>query len=156
MRARTMLNRLVNFKGFVLVNTRFVETKEDLELEVEVRPRTNSKAHCSGCGAPAPLYDRLEERRFRFPALWRIPVFLVYCMRRVDCPRCGVKVESEQNSPISYTWAPARATSSPQILTKRQLYLIHQAPVCYTYGVVSQGNFSPPALRKRLIQGVST
>jgi len=105
MRVRTILNRLVDFKGFVIVNTRFVETKEDLELEIIVRPRTNSKAHCSRCGAPAPLYDRLEERRFRFPALWCIPVFLVYCMRRVNCPCCGVRVESvpwaEGKSPVT-------------------------------------------------------
>lgn len=94
MRVRTILNRLVDFKGFVLVKERFVEREEGLELEILLRPRANSSALCSRCGAPAGLYDRLEERRFRFPALWRIPVFLVYCMRRVDCPRCGVRVES--------------------------------------------------------------
>jgi transposase len=94
MRVRTVLNRLVDFKGFVLVKEHFVEREEGLTLEVVVRPRANSRALCSCCGAPAPLYDRLEERRFRFPALWCIPVFLAYCMRRVDCARCGVKVEA--------------------------------------------------------------
>lgn len=94
MRVRTVLNRLVEFKGFVLVKEDFVETEEGLELEISVRPRANSNALCSRCDAPASIYDHLEERRFRFPALWCIPVFLVYCMRRVDCPRCGVKVES--------------------------------------------------------------
>lgn len=94
MRVRTVLNRLVDFKGFVLVEEHFVETEEGLELEILVRPRSNSRARCSLCGSPASLYDRREERRFRFPALWCVPVFLVYCMRRVDCPRCGVRVES--------------------------------------------------------------
>ena len=92
MRVRTVLNRLVDFKGFVLVKERMIEREDGLELEVVVRSRANSRALCSCCNAPAPGYDRLEERRFRFPALWCIPVFLVYCMRRVDCARCGVKV----------------------------------------------------------------
>jgi transposase len=31
---------------------------------------------------------------FEFVPLWNIPVFFVYLMRRVDCRRCGVRVES--------------------------------------------------------------
>lgn len=93
MRVRTILNRLVDFKGFVLVKENFVERADGLSLEIMVRPRANSSALCSRCKAPAPLYDHLKERRFHFPALWSVPVFLVYCMRRVHCPDCGVKVE---------------------------------------------------------------
>jgi len=42
--------------------------------------------------------------------LWQIAVFLVYAMRRVDCPRCGVVVEavpwSDGKSQLtsSYRW----------------------------------------------------
>jgi transposase len=93
MRVRTILNRLVDFKGFVLVKEVLVESANGLSVEIMVRPRINSSAICSHCNAPAPLYDHLGERRFRFPALWAVPVFLVYCMRRVQCPDCGVKVE---------------------------------------------------------------
>ena len=32
-------------------------------------------------------------RRFEFVPLWLIPVVLVYRMRRVNCARCGIKVE---------------------------------------------------------------
>jgi transposase len=31
---------------------------------------------------------------FEFVPLWAIPVHLVYAMRRVDCPKCGVTVET--------------------------------------------------------------
>jgi transposase len=94
MRVRTVLNRLVEFKGFVLVKEHLVQTEEGLELEILVRPRANSSALCSRCDSPASLYDRLGERRFRFPALWAVPVYLVYCMRRVQCDACGVRVEA--------------------------------------------------------------
>ena len=41
----------------------------------------------------APGYDRQSERQFEFVPLWQIAVYFVYALRRVDCPRCGVKVE---------------------------------------------------------------
>ena len=64
-----------------------------LALEVQVRPRTNARAKCSGCGKAAPGYATLEARRFEFVPLWGIAVFLVYAMHRVSCRSCGVKVE---------------------------------------------------------------
>jgi transposase len=62
-------------------------------LVVSVRPRWR-KPRCGECGKRAPGYDTLPE-----PRLWRalafgaVEVFLEYTMRRVDCPRCGVRVE---------------------------------------------------------------
>ena len=94
MRLRTVLNKLVDFKGFVIVKECLLLTEDGMELEIEIRPRTNSRARCSHCNSPASIYDHLGVRRFRFPALWSIPVFLVYCMRRVQCFDCGVKVEA--------------------------------------------------------------
>ncbi len=91
MRVRTVLNRLVDFKGFVVEGERWAADGQC--IEILIRPRRNGNAVCSGCGEAAPGYDRLEERRFDFPALWNIAVALVYWMRRVQCPRCGVKVE---------------------------------------------------------------
>jgi transposase len=58
-----------------------------------MKPRKNSRAFCSGCGRPGPVYDRLDERRFEFVPLWGILVFLAHRMRRVNCKRCGVTVE---------------------------------------------------------------
>ena len=49
---------------------------------------------CSVCGRPGPGYDTdPKPRRFEFVPLWQIPVYFVYVMRRVNCPKCGVKVE---------------------------------------------------------------
>jgi transposase len=49
---------------------------------------------CSGCDKPAPAYDHLKPRRFEFVPLWGCMVVLLYCMRRVDCHTCGVRVEA--------------------------------------------------------------
>jgi len=62
-------------------------------IEIDVRPRLGSKPRCSGCGQPATGYDHRSCRRFEFIPIWGFAVFLLYCMRRVDCQRCGIKVE---------------------------------------------------------------
>jgi len=54
-----------------------------------------SKAVCSGCHQSAPGYDRLAERRFEFIPFWGFLVFLLYSMRRVECPRCQAVVVEE-------------------------------------------------------------
>jgi transposase len=89
MQVKTVLNRVHQVKGFVYDKVRFVNDW----IEVDVRPRKGSRPICSGCGKRRPGYDTLDVRHFHFVPLWAIPVILVYAMRRVDCPRCGVKVE---------------------------------------------------------------
>jgi transposase len=89
MQVKTVLNRVHKIKGFVYGEARFVNDW----IEVDIRPRKGSRAICSGCGRGGPGYDTLEPRHFHFVPLWAIPMILVYAMRRVDCPRCGVTVE---------------------------------------------------------------
>jgi transposase len=67
------------------------ETKTTIEILIE--PRANSQAICLGCDRKVPGYDHLPTRRFEFVPLWQISVYFVYAMRRVQCPKCGVKVE---------------------------------------------------------------
>jgi transposase len=90
-----LLTRLLNachyFPGFVYERARLNETSRI--IEIDVRPRKGSKARCSGCKRPAPGYDQLAQRRFEFIPIWGFAVMLLYAMRRVQCPRCGVKVE---------------------------------------------------------------
>lgn len=93
MLVKTILNHVEWHKSFVYGNVKWEDSETKSRIEVEVRPRTNSKPICSGCGCAGPGYDRLQTRRFEFVPLWGIPVFLVYAMRRVDCPQCGVTVE---------------------------------------------------------------
>ena len=68
---------------------------KSLRIIAEVRPRANSKPKCSGCGKTRPGYDRMPTPRlFEFIPIFNIPVALSYTMRRVNCPSCGIKVES--------------------------------------------------------------
>ena len=68
---------------------------QNARIVAEVKPRANSRPRCSGCRKPAPGYDRMPAPRlFEFIPVFNIPVFLSYTMRRVQCPQCGVKVES--------------------------------------------------------------
>jgi transposase len=90
---KTILNHVERHKSFVYQTARWADPKTRTTIEIAVAPRANGRAICSGCGQPAPGYDRLAERRFEFVPLWQIAVYLVYAMRRVDCPRCGVRVE---------------------------------------------------------------
>jgi len=41
-----------SFPGFVYAGARLIEARKT--IEIEVRPRTGAKAHCSGCGQPLP------------------------------------------------------------------------------------------------------
>ena len=93
MHLKTILNRVQNFKSFVYHTVRWVEDASEPTIEAELRPRANSRAVCSGCGRRRAGYDRLPVRRFEFIPLWGIEVFFVYAPRRVDCRRCGVRVE---------------------------------------------------------------
>jgi transposase len=93
MRIQTILNRVENFKPFVVGGARLEERDDGPALIIRMGSRKNGRAFCSGCGRPGPVYDRLKERRFEYVPLWGIVVFLAYRMRRVDCRRCGVTVE---------------------------------------------------------------
>jgi transposase len=93
MQLKTILNRVEKHKSFVYGKIRFGQRRGRLSLLVNLRPRRGSRPVCAGCGRRGPQYDRLAARRFEFVPVWGLAVYFVYCMRRVDCRRCGVKVE---------------------------------------------------------------
>lgn len=94
MQLKTILNRVQKFKSFVYGNVVWLDSGQNLALLVQVIARANSQPICSGCGCPGPGYDTLELRRFEFVPLWNMAVFFAYALRRVNCQRCGVKVET--------------------------------------------------------------
>jgi hypothetical protein len=94
MQVKTILNRVQKHRCFVYGAVRLLEELGEILIEAEIRPRVNSRPTCSGCQLPGPGYDTLAPRRFEFVPLWGIKVFFVYAMRRVDCERCGVVVET--------------------------------------------------------------
>lgn len=93
MQLKTILNHVEWYKSFVYKDVYWADPETKTAIEILIEPRANSRGICSGCGQPSPGYDRQPVRRFEFVPLWQISVFFIYAMRRVDCPRCGVKVE---------------------------------------------------------------
>jgi transposase len=94
MQLKTIVNRVTNYKSFVVGKVKWADDSEEPKLEIELRPRTNGHPICSCCGKAAPGYDQSPtSRRFEFVPLWMIPVTFIYCMRRVSCPTCGIKIE---------------------------------------------------------------
>jgi transposase len=112
MQLKTILNRVHPSPGFVYRGAEFVENgdKSVVVLHVVVTPDARAKAICSGCGVKRPGYDTLAQRMFEFVPLWAIPVFFLYSMRRVSCPKCGIVVEAVPwaagKSPVTkaYAW----------------------------------------------------
>jgi transposase len=94
MQLKTILNRVEPQTGFVYAAAALRETAAGPEIEISVTPRKNGWPVCSGCAKVRGGYDRLPARRFQFVPLWGIAVFLVYAMRRVNCPACGIVVEA--------------------------------------------------------------
>ena len=93
MQLKTILNHVEPYKSFVYKKIRWSDPQSQTAIEILIEPRANGHAICSQCGDRAPGYDRLPARQFEFVPLWQIAVYFVYAMRRVDCPKCGVKVE---------------------------------------------------------------
>src|SRR5258708_10739255 len=89
---KSILNQVQPIKGFLYESVRFSPAIPDT-IEVLIVPRLGSKAQCRGCGRPGPTYDHLETRTWIMPPLWKFTMALIYTMRRVDCPSCGVVVE---------------------------------------------------------------
>ena len=108
MLVKTILNRIEKHSSFVYYRVAFREGHE--AIEIQVRPRRGARPVCSGCSRRRSVYDTMAEREFQFVPLWGIAVFLLYAMRRVDCRRCGVRVESvpwaegKRRTTVSFEW----------------------------------------------------
>jgi len=105
--------------------------EENGQLIIPLRPDKRYKPICSLCNNKGPGYDTLKERRWKHVPLWGIPVTLVYSPRRVDCAKCGVKVEvipwTQGKSPISFPLSIVLASWAKIVAWKvvGQLYGFH-------------------------------
>lgn len=79
--------------GFVYQEVRLQERGLAMEIEITLQPHGGIRGRCSQCQSPAPGYDRLSERRWRFVPLWGLATWFRYAPRRVHCPAHGVVVE---------------------------------------------------------------
>jgi len=93
MQLKTVLSSIEKHKFFACGEARWSNDATTVAIAFEVQARRNLKPVCSGCGRKRPGYDRHDVRRFEYVPLWAIPVFLVYALRRVNCPECDVVVE---------------------------------------------------------------
>lgn len=88
MRVTTLLRSLLGLEGTRVLDVNF----DDLGLVVDVAP-TWRRGRCSECGDTCAGYDRDRGRRWRHLDLAGMTLHLRYDTRRVECPRCGVRVE---------------------------------------------------------------
>lgn len=90
MELKTILNKCHSIRPFLYGSTTF----EGDKIHGSVHARKGSQGQCGECGRRGPIYDTAREpRRFEFVPLWGFAVFLLYTMRRINCPTCGVKTE---------------------------------------------------------------
>jgi len=114
MQIKTILNRVQKYQSFIYTDFTLKEHDNQLEMEIAIQPRGNSRPVCSQCGNKCSGYDTLPGRRFEFVPFWGILVFFVYAMRRVNCPDCGIKVErvpwsdGKRTVTNTYAWFLAR------------------------------------------------
>jgi transposase len=80
--------------GFVYAEVRLrIEAGKVQAIDIQLKSHAGMRGHCSQCERPAPGYDRLPERCWRFVPLWGIPTYFYYAPRRVECDEHGVVVE---------------------------------------------------------------
>ncbi|MHB1512440.1 MAG: hypothetical protein ACYCTF_03580 [Acidiferrobacter sp.] len=98
---KTLLNRVEPMKGFVYESSRIRPASKARRrglaamptIEIGLRAHHGQSARGSQCRQPAPGYDTLPERRFRFVPLWGMPTWCLYAPRRLACDTCGIHVE---------------------------------------------------------------
>jgi transposase len=107
---KAILNLKENHPHFVYTDIRLTVKICKPKIEVTVKPRKGSRGVCSGCEQKCAGYDRLPVREFIHVPLWGIAVIFLYAMRRLNCPQCGIIVETVPwctgKSPLtkSYAW----------------------------------------------------
>jgi transposase len=88
-RLTSLLRQLIDLKETIATGVEL----DDLGVVVDVRP-SYRVPRCSGCGRKVwSTYDRRAGRRWRHLDLAGMTLHLRCEVRRVNCPRCGVRIE---------------------------------------------------------------
>lgn len=108
MRLQTLLNHVEKQPRFVYGSAWLQRTGQRIGLHVPLQAKKRCRPLCGNCGQPAPAYDKLKLRHYRYlPLFATLAVFFVYRPRRCDCRRCGVTVEmvpwATGKSPLTHT-----------------------------------------------------
>jgi transposase len=92
MRATTLINKAVGLQGLWAASFEFEEEFGEQSLIIRCR-RRGKKGFCPGCEKRVKAFYDHHERTWRHLPMFGIRTFIRAEVRRVDCPRCGVKVE---------------------------------------------------------------
>ena len=93
---KSLLRCAQNFDACCIENVAlipFTKATNAPTVQVHLRPHPRRKALCSCCQQSAPGYDTLAQRQWHYLHLLHCMVVHYYASRRVNCPRCGVRVE---------------------------------------------------------------
>jgi len=93
MLVKTLLNKVEDFKPFVIWKVEYEESGDWPTLHVWFRARANGKGKCGKCRRKSSGYDTIKERHWEYVSLWGISVWFWYARRRVDCAVHGVVAE---------------------------------------------------------------
>ncbi len=119
-RATTLLRKTLDLKQTCVTGFEF----DDDALIIDVRP-TFRRRRCVSCGKRRSGYDE-HRRTWRHLDVAGFAVHLRYCIRRVQCRRCGVTTEQ-------VPWAPPGAGAFTYAFEERVAYLAQrcdQTTVC--------------------------
>ena len=88
MRATTLINKCLGLQGLWVSGFRFSGGK----LLIRCR-RRGKKGFCPICGKRVKSFYDHHERTWRHLSLFGLITYILVDVRRVNCPRCGVRVE---------------------------------------------------------------
>lgn len=125
MRISKVITKVLGITGVVVRSL----SLEPRGLVVDVRPRQR-KPRCGECGRRQPVYDRSPLRFWRHLALGRTVFWLRYAPRRVECRRCGVRVEE-----VPWALHMSRFTSPFEDMVAYLAQRMDKTAVCRLMGI---------------------
>lgn len=126
----TILNKCYKHKGFIYRNAHFEKQRKKLIIVIIILSQKRSKGVCSKCKSKGPTYDHLDTRKFQFIPLWGYKTELWYRPRRINCKKCGIKVED-----VPWSNGKSRLTNSYKIFLARWAKRLSWKEVGEIFGV---------------------
>ena len=99
------------------------------DIIIGVRPSWRNP-RCSSCGKRAPGYDSRKKRRWVHLAVGRLRIVLEYAPQRVDCLRCGIRIEK-----VPWARAGSRFTTDFEEMTSHLARTTNQTAVSKLMGI---------------------
>ena len=139
MRIETILNKVYRHKSFIYRTAKFEQVGRKEALVVDIVPRKNGLARCSVCGLICSVYDHSQDvRLFDFIPWVNILMYFRYRMRRVDCPKHGIRVEQ-----VPWAEGKEHMTKPYQLFLARWARKLSWKEVAESFGTTWDNVFRP-------------